>query len=33
MLISGINAKKDVQLIVRFAAFTRVLALVLQVGY
>ncbi|XP_053349865.1 palmitoyltransferase ZDHHC18-A [Clarias gariepinus] len=30
MLISGIHAKKDVQIIVRFAAFTRVLALILQ---
>ncbi|XP_060776634.1 palmitoyltransferase ZDHHC18-A isoform X2 [Neoarius graeffei] len=31
MLISGIHAKTDVQIIVRFAAFTRVLALILQV--
>lgn len=31
MLISGIHAKKDVQIIVQFAAFTRLLALVLQV--
>ncbi|KAI5106371.1 GPI mannosyltransferase 2 [Silurus meridionalis] len=30
MLISGIHAKKDIRIIVRFAAFTRVLALILQ---